>query len=324
MHLASKTSGQGIPRGVTARQFRQPCPSATCCNNIRFTIVRGAKLAVAFCTLLGLVLIPGMLAQTTATATIEGHVLHVGTGNYLNNAQVEVVGTGIRTFTNPYGEYRIPNVPAGSVTLRVVYTGLPDQTQTLQVAGGQTARADFNFDPAKSATVVMNELVVAASKETDSRAIAINEQRFAPNLKTVVSADQFGNQSEGNVGEFVKYLPGLNVEYNAADAYRISVRGLPSFATVVTVDGNRMASSSALSPSRSFELEQNSMNNISRVEVTKVPTPDMAADAIGGTVNLVSKSAFERSRPEFSYRLLANFNSYNDTLKKTPGPWRED
>jgi hypothetical protein len=47
----------------------------------------------------------------------------------------------------------------------------------------------------------------------------------------------------------------------------------------------------------------------------------MAADAVGGTVNLISKSAFERSRPEFSYRLLANFNSYNATLAGNAWSW---
>src|SRR5207244_799174 len=63
---------------------------------------------------------------------------------------------------------------------------------------------------------------------------------------------------------------------------------------------------------------------VSRMEGTKVPTPDMAADAVGGTVNLVSKSAFERSRSEFSYRFLVNFNSFNATLEKTPGPGRQN
>src|SRR5687768_15496668 len=133
MHSTSKTSGERILDGVAARQFRLLCLPATWLVRHPFTCLSfHLKRAAVSCALLGLVLLPALRAQAPGTATIEGHVLHVGTGNYLNNAQVEVVGTGIRTFTNPYGEYRISNVPTGSVTLRVVYTGLPDQTQTLR------------------------------------------------------------------------------------------------------------------------------------------------------------------------------------------------
>jgi len=54
------------------------------------------------------------------------------------------------------------------------------------------------------------------------------------------------------------------------------------------------------------------------MEVTKVPTPANPANSLGGSVNLVSKSAFERSRAEFRYGVYLVANSEDLTLKQTP------
>src|SRR5262245_65868442 len=70
-------------------------------------------------------------------------------------------------------------------------------------------------------------------------------------------------------------------------------------------------------------MEQISTNNLSRVEVVKVPTPDMSASSIGGAVNLVSRSAFERSRPQLTYRAALSGNTAQLTLGKREGPSRE-
>jgi hypothetical protein len=154
-------------------------------------------------------------------------------------------------------------------------------------------------------TVQLGAFVVAATKETNASALAINEQRFAPSIKSVVAADEFGTVTEGNVAEFLKFIPGVSLDYVAADARSAQVRGMPSAGTAVTVDGMRVANSGSGSPGRAFEFDQLSINNVSRVEVTKGPTPDSPADAIGGTVNMVSKSAFERTRAEVTYRAVS-------------------
>lgn len=201
-------------------------------------------------------------------------------------------------------------------TIRVLYTGLPTQSVVVDVKPGEVIRGDVVFGAGVSGDVVtLEQFTVSDTREIDARTIAINEQRYSPNLKNVVSTDEFGAVTEGNVGEFAKWLPGVTVDYNAADARTISIRGLPSSTTPVSVDGNRMASAASSSATRVFELEQVSINNISRVEVTKVPTPDSPADALGGAINLVSRSAFERSRPVFNYRAYTSVNSAEFSLK---------
>ncbi|MCX6956812.1 MAG: carboxypeptidase regulatory-like domain-containing protein, partial [Verrucomicrobia bacterium] len=274
-------------------------------------------------------------AQSATTGTIEGRVLNVTNSQYVNNARVTLEGTTLETFTNQSGEYRLINVPPGAGKLQVLFSGLPPQTETVTVNAGQTMLQDFYLTPtatsASQAAKDMGDVVkldvfnVSTTRETNATNIATNEQRFAPNIKNVVSSDAFGDVTEGNVGEFVKYLPGVTVDYVAADVRTISVRGFADNFTNVTSDGARMASSASGSTIRTFELEQVSINNISRVEVTKVPTPDQAADSLGGSVNMVSRSAFESSSIQFKYKLYTSFNSEDyQVFKKTAGPGNKD
>jgi iron complex outermembrane recepter protein len=272
-------------------------------------------------------------AQDTpeGTGIIEGRVLNSTNGNYLNNARVTIDGTNVEAFTNNFGEYRLTNVPAGSVKVRATYTGLVPESATVTVSSGARANRDFSLtrgttDPQYGIgeTVMLDAFVTAASKEMSGREIALNEQRYSANLKNVVSADEFGDIADGNIGEFLKFIPGLTIDPLGADAWKVSVRGLPPDATAMMADGAPMASAASATPSRAFELEQVSINNISRIEVTKSPTPDLPANAVGGSVNMVSRSAFERSKPLFTYRTYINWNADQGFFEKTSGgPSRE-
>ncbi len=250
-------------------------------------------------------------AADNAAASITGRVQNVVTGQYLNNARITVRGTALAVFTDQTGTYQLPHVPPGSVTLEVFYTELDSQSATVDLRPGLALTKDFDLTSAArygdGNVVKLSAFTVATSRETNANAIAINEQRFSPNLKNVVAADEFGAVTEGNIGEFLKFLPGVTLDYTSADARYVSVRGLPNANSAVTVDGNRIANTNG-GIDRAFQFDQLSINNVSRIEVTKGPTPESSADAIGGTINLVSKSAFERSRSEFTYRVVLGMN----------------
>ncbi|MDP3071904.1 MAG: TonB-dependent receptor [Opitutaceae bacterium] len=278
---------------------------------------------------IGLTLAALFLAQTasaqSATGMVEGRVFNTGTGKYLNNARVAIEGTSLETQTNEFGSYRINGVPAGPARVRVVFTGLDPKVETVTVLAGQAAQANFELTSVerygKDQTVQLDVFKVAAQREFEGSAIAINEQRYAPNVKVVMAADAFGDVTEGNVGEFLKYLPGITVDYVAADVRTVSVRGFADTFTNVSVDGMRMTSSVSGNSNRVFEFEQVSINNMARVEVAKVPTPDTPSDSLGGSINMISKNAFERKGAQFNYRGYLSFNSEDtDLFKRTPGP----
>ncbi len=278
-------------------------------------------VALACMALLGS---PGS-AQSTATGSIEGRVQDITRGNYLNNARVTVEGTALTSLTNSFGEYRISGVPAGEVRVTAFYSGLAPVSATVVVVpdGNVIQNLDLTSN-APEDIITLDAMTVTSSREMSQASIATNEQRFAPNMKTVLSADEFGEQSENNVAEFLKLMPGVQIDYVEQDARNASLRGMPAHATIVTANGNQLASAASGGASRVFEFEQISINEIARVEVNKSLMPDMPAEGIGGTINLITKSAFERSRPEFKFRTYFNFNTTAIDFKKTPGPFKHE
>ncbi len=296
-------------------------------------LLAGLALAGAPAALPGATAPGGATPAPTAesSGTITGRVLNVATGQYLNNARVSVKGTNQTVFTDRDGTYRLAGVPTGTVTLEVFFTGLDPQSVTVTVPPGGALERNVDLTAARygaaatagaPGTVQLDAFVVAQARETDAQAIATNEQRFAPNIKNVMSTDSLGDILGGSVGEFMKFLPGVTVESDLADVSGISVRGIGGGMTAITNDG-APASNIWTTATRSVDVRSMALNDISRIELAKVPTPANPADSLAGSVNLISKSAFERKGREFRYSLNLVGNHENLDLKPTPHSHRD-
>lgn len=269
--------------------------------------------------------VPAAVAQTQGTGTIQGQVLNVSTGNFLNNARVSVRGTGIETFSNEVGGYWLSNVPAGAVVLDVKFLGMTPQTATVTVNPGQVAVHDFELTLVSQGEgrVVKLEAFSVEAQAITGQAVALTEQRNAPNIKNVISPDEFVDPGEGNIGEFIKYVPGIDLTYNPMSPQAVTIRGMPASGTLIQFDG--MPTASALvGTSRSFDLNTAGNANIDRIEISKVPTPDMPANAVGGSINVISKSGFSRRTPLFSYNTYMTYNAmdgeFDPSFSKQAGP----
>ncbi|MBL9210522.1 MAG: TonB-dependent receptor [Opitutaceae bacterium] len=265
--------------------------------------------------------IPG--AGNGGLGSVVGRVQNRTTGKFLHNARVSIKGTTAVVYTDAFGAYRFPAVPSGPVVLEVFYTDLDSQDVAVVIAPGGRLEQDVTLTSrsrygADTGPINLNPYVVAQDRETDGKAIAINEQRFAPNIKNVMSTDSLGDVLSSSVGEFLKFMPGITAEYDNADIAAISVRGIGSGMTAVSVDGAPFTSNGGGSATRSADIRTMALNDISRIEVTKVPTPANPADSLGGSVNMIGKSAFERSRREFRFGLNFVGNHENIAAKRTP------
>ncbi len=247
-------------------------------------------------------------AQNSA-GTIVGSVVDAGTGKYLEGADVTVDSGAVQATTGRDGRFVLSNIPSGSHTIVVSYPGLEAANSTVVVSSGQTANVPIRLG-ASSDVVKLAEFKVAGTKEGMAQAIAI--QRAAPNLKVVAAADQYGDISEGNAAEYLKFLPGIGVDYNANDARAVTLRGMSTQFTNVLMDGTPIASATSGNLNRRFEFEQVAINNVETIEVVKTLTPDIMATSTGGNINLVSKSAFDHEGNLFTYR--AYFQAINDDL----------
>lgn len=268
---------------------------------------------------------PYGVAQITGAGTIEGRVQSARTGEYLEGARLRVEGTSRETFTDRDGNFRMTNVPAGAARVTVFFTGLPPQTSPVNVTAGQSVQLEVSLGRTEAGpagrVVKLDEFVVATSREMDAAALAINEQRFSANIKNVVSADEFGNVAEGNVAEFLKFLPGVTIDYTGGNARDISLNGVPSAFVPVTVDGFSVATAdSGGGTTRAVQSDMISINNLSRIEVSFSPTPESQGAALAGSVNMVPRSSFERSKPAFNASAYLLMRDNARDFNKVPGP----
>ena len=216
--------------------------------------------------------------------------------------------------------------PAGTGGVTAFYTGLPAQTAPALVAAGQTSQHDITLATSEakpdSGVVTLDEFRVETSREMEASALAINEQRFASNIKNVLSTDEFGNVSEGNVAEFLKFLPGVTIDYTGGNARDISINGVPSNNVPVTLDGFGIASAPGNVTGRSVASDMISINNLSRIEVSYSPTPESQGSALAGSVNMVPRSAFERVKPVLnaSVYVIMRDNARDLTMPVLPSP----
>jgi len=256
----------------------------------------------------------GLCAMGRAqTGVVEGRVADPAKGVYLEGAEVSVEGAPAVARTDSTGWYRLGDVPVGAVTVKVSYPGYASMTRKVQVQASTASRQEFELSDrvavGKAGEVVqLGEFSVSASREMDARTWALEEQRNAGNMKRVISADAFGDDATGNVGNFLKFFAGVNATGDGGDEpYRVSLRGMPHSSTAYTMNGNPIFNTPESGADRTFTLQELTLANIARVEVAKSPTPSMWAEFLGGSINMVNKSAFERTKAQLTTRVLLDF-----------------
>ncbi len=261
--------------------------------------------------------VPDAVLAQSGSGAIEGRVFNAATGSALINARITLEGTSREAITDEGGAYRFGNVPAGPARINVSYLGMAPQSATVNVPAGGSVQREFELALAGASrasaageAVQLEAFTVVVDREMSAQAIALNERRHAPNLKNVVAIDEFGDRGNENIGEFLLFLPGVSIETSGSEPTTVALRGFPGNNSGLTVDGGEMAGSFA-GNSRSLDLREVPMNNISRVEVTKVATPDMPAAGLGGSINLISRSGFESRKPKLSFNAYTMFHDRN-------------
>jgi TonB-dependent receptor len=225
-------------------------------------------------------------------ATITGRVYDEATGRSLRGAIVRVAGTNAQDYTHEDGRFQVV-VPAGQVTLEVEYVGLDRATYSVDVPKGGNAEVNVALT---SGVLRGEDIVVRAA--ASGQALAINQQKTASGIVNIVSEEVFGPSPDGNIGYALQRLPGISVDTDQdGSPTGINIRGIEGDYNSFQVDGNRVPTSGG---GRGIGLAQFSGDGITTIEVIKAPTPDRDGDAIGGIVNVVTRSAFQRSGRQVS------------------------
>ena len=213
------------------------------------------------------------------TGIVKGKVIDALTNESLPSANIVIQDPFLGTISDLNGDYILNNVPAGSQTIHVSYMGYQEQEIAVDISAGETQTLNVSLEVLS----IMGEEIVVTTQVYGQRA-AINQQFAALTVKNVVSAEKIEELPDANAAEAIGRLPGISLKRNSGEANKIVIRGLSPKYNNVTIEGIRMSSTSDFDRSVDLSLVQSEL--LSGIEVTKSLTPDMDADALGGTVNL--------------------------------------
>ena len=268
-------------------------------------------------------------AQPAATGSIQGRVFNPASQEYVRNAEVRLEGTNQVTFSENDGTFQFTSVAPGSATLSITYTGYAPVRDAFTVNAGQTAVREISLTstaaaPAATKGGVVQLQAFTVSSEREGNAKAIQEQRRSMDIITSVSSDIFGDVTDGNVGEFLKYLPGVDLDYVESEARGPRLGGMEGQYVGVSFDGIRTASADANrgggDASRATSFEGFSITSIESIEINRTRSADSDGDSPAGTINMRTRRAFDRKGSRTAVNFSMNFNAEEFHLNKTWGP----
>jgi TonB-dependent receptor len=218
---------------------------------------------------------------------ISGRVVDSVAGNALPGATVYITGASLITSTDISGAFRITGVPAGKQLLEISYLGYESQSIQIDVQAGETVDLQVLLE-----TLSKDTATVYAEPYLEGQAKALNQQKTAINIKNIVSADQIGSFPDPNAAEATQRITGITLQRDQGEGRFVIIRGSEPRLTNSKLNGVNLPAPEG--DIRYVALDVIPANILEAIEVSKALTPDMDADAIGGSVNLITKRAPER------------------------------
>jgi iron complex outermembrane recepter protein len=259
-------------------------------------------------------------AADAGTGSIAGSITSTATRNALQGAVVTIPSLNRSVLADEAGRFLITDVPAGTVEVIVSYTGFNEERQRVNVAAGAPTQLDLQMK--SSEVITMQKFTVDSVRE--GQALAITEQRNAPNVKNVTAFDEWGVLPTQNVGELVSRLPGITFTTDEDNLINnVSIGGLPSNYTRLNIDG--MSSTGVGGDGRTATLHSFSASQYEAVEIIAGQTPDKRADSLGGQLNLKTASPLNMSdKRRTSYTISGRYFHNPDNFALSERPFKPD
>lgn len=246
-------------------------------------------------------------AAAENNAGLIGQLTNESQDRVFAGAKIEIKELDKVTFSRRDGTFRFANLPAGEYTLVVTYIGAEQVTRNISLTAGENISPIIKLEAANEA---LEEVMVRGQRS--GQASALNQQRMADNIKSIVSADAIGQFPDQNAAESLQRLPGLSIERDQGEGRFVGIRGIDPNLNNVTINGLNIPSPEG--GVRSVALDVIPSELIQTLEVSKSVTSDMDADAIGGSIEVKSVSAFDRVGQSASVSAQLSQNQLRDEL----------
>ena len=227
--------------------------------------------------------VPGKTQTQQGTGTVSGRAMDPS-HTALQGARVELQPLGLTAVSDDQGNFSIPGVPPGNYTLTVSYIGFSPFSAPVTVTPGRVAQVD-----ALLAIGSVNEEVIVRGEREHGELEALNRERTADTIVEVLPAEVITSLPNTNVADALGRLPGVSLERDEGEGKYVQIRGTEPRLSNVTINGVHVSSPER--DVRNVKLDIIPADLVESIEVSKTLSANQDGDAIGGSVNLVTRSA---------------------------------
>jgi TonB-dependent receptor len=230
---------------------------------------------------------PAVLAAQQQKGTITGTVTD-SSHSVLPGALIEIKSSDKRVVSDSQGQFRITDVAPAEYMLTVTYLGFAPFTTSVKVESGQEAAVNAELHVASNE----DQLIVTAER-LHGEAEAINTERTADDIVQILPVNVITSLPNTNIADAVGRLPSVTLERDEGEGKYVQIRGTEPRLSNVTVNGVHLPSPEA--GVRNIKLDALPSNIVDSIQVSKTLAPNQEGDAIGGSVNLITKTPGEKA-----------------------------
>jgi TonB-dependent receptor len=235
--------------------------------------------------LLSLLFVSSSVFAQSAKGIITGRVTD-SAGAVLQGARIELQPQVRPVTTDGQGEFTVTEVAPGTYAVTVSYVGFAPYAGSVTVVAGQTAPINAVLKVANAS----DEVVVTADRPF-GEAEAINRTLAAENILQVLPADVIVSLPNANIADALGRMASVTIERDEGEGKYVQIRGTEPRLSNTMIDGVTVPSPET--GVRQIKLDTIASDLVDSVEINKTLQANIDADGIGGSVNLVTKTAGE-------------------------------
>jgi TonB-dependent receptor len=211
----------------------------------------------------------------------------------LPGARVHIDPRGLTLVTDADGRYAA-TLSAGRYTVEFSYLGFAVETQEVNLEASHPLRLDATLHP----RVTVSEEVTVTDSRSSGEAKALSRRQTSDRVIDVLPSEIITSLPNTNVADAIGRLPSVSLERDEGEGKYVQIRGTEPRLSNVTINGVHVPSPE--SDVRNIKLDIIPSDLVGAIELNKTLSADLDGDAIGGSVNLVTKTAPDKTYYNFS------------------------
>jgi TonB-dependent receptor len=232
-----------------------------------------------------ILLLIGSLSAQQGSGSITGKVSDPSQG-VVPGARIELQPGGQSAQSDGNGDFSIKDVSPGRYTVTVSHEGFGLYSTDVTVSANSSAHVDPTLQVGTH-----NEVVIVTGEREGGEIEALTIERTADNIVQVLPADVITSLPNTNIADAIGRMPSVSLERDEGEGKYIQIRGTEPRLSNVTINGIHVPSPEGV---RNVKLDVIPADLVSSVEINKTLSPNQDADAIGGSVNLVTRTSADQ------------------------------